>query len=71
MASSNRSSFLAAVLSIIPGLGQLYKGSILIGIIWFIFISGMYSLSGAIWLFLPFAVGFHLLCIIHAFFMKS
>lgn len=69
--ASSRSSFLAAVLSIIPGLGQLYKGHIIVAIIWFVFISGLYSLSAVIWPMYIVGIGFHLLCILHAFFMKD
>lgn len=52
---------IAALLSVvIPGLGQLYKGQVIRGILWFLFVGAAYAL-----LILP---GFflHFLCIVNA-----
>lgn len=48
--ATEKNSVLAAVLSlIIPGLGQLYKGHIIMAIIWFLILGGgMISVASAI-----------------------
>lgn len=67
---TKRNSFAAALLSAcVPGLGQLYKGHLVIAIVWFLFISGLYCLVSIIWPLFPGAIMAHLICILHAFLM--
>jgi hypothetical protein len=63
----------AAVLSfLIPGLGQLYKGSTLAGLAWWLIVDGMYTVGAATLLFcvgfliLPVALFLHVICIFDA-----
>ena len=52
---------IAAVLSfVIPGLGQIYRGQVLAGILWFIFVVGGY------FLFIIPGIFLHLICIFSA-----
>lgn len=56
---------IAALLSlVIPGLGQLYKGQVIRGILWFLIVVGAYGVFSWI-LFLP-AFFLHFLCIANA-----
>lgn len=54
--------FIAGLLSlIIPGLGQLYRGSLIVGIIWFVATAIGYTL------FVIPGIILHVLCVIFAF----
>ncbi len=56
---------IAALLSfLIPGMGQMYKGQVLNGIVWFVLVGSAYFF-GALLLFIP-GVILHLCCIVGA-----
>lgn len=63
-------SLLAAVLSIfIPGLGQLYKGHIIMAIIWFVILVLGYGLSYTHGFPVPVPALLHIVCVVQAYMM--
>lgn len=66
--ATQANSLLAAVLSIfIPGLGQLYKGHILMAIVWFLILGGGYYFSFSMGFPYPISILLHVICVIHAY----
>ncbi len=64
-------SLLAAVLSVfIPGLGQLYKGHLVMAIIWFLVIAAAYGfLYWFVFAIVPIIL--HIICVFQAYFIDN
>lgn len=60
VAGPNYGKLVAGVLSVVPGLGHVYNGRFLRGVLWFGVVAGVYVLA------VPAGLGLHLVCIVAA-----